>query len=290
MTTLRLAALCALFGASILIGACTQETPAPAPPPDVAPLTAPAAVPEAPTAPPAVPPAPALKVYRVGTDATYPPFASRSPSGEIVGFDVDIVEAIAAKAGFAVEFVPLPWEQLFKALSQNDADLLMSAITITDDARTSADFSVPYFNTVQVIAVRADSKVSRFDDLRRLKVGVQTGSAGDDAVSALKGKKSRNIVRFETTPLALEALVGGAVDAVVANNAVVADHLVDHADEPIRTVTDKVFTPEPLGIVVKKGNTELLAAIDKGLAGIKADGVYEQIVRLHFGDLTLAKP
>ena len=78
---------------------------------------------------------PTARVYSVGTDAAYAPFESQNEKGEIVGFDIDIVRAVAAKAGIEVKFVNTPWEGIFNALKQGDRDLLVSSITITDERK-----------------------------------------------------------------------------------------------------------------------------------------------------------
>ena len=223
------------------------------------------------------------RVHVVGTDAAYAPFESQNEKGEIVGFDIDVVRAVASKAGIEVKFVNTPWEGIFNALAQGDRDLLVSSITITDARRQTMDFSAPYFDAVQLIAVKADSKVARFDDLKNLKVGVQTGTTGDEAVSKLQGKTSTNIKRFESTPLALKELEAGGVDAVVADNGVVINYVANNAGSPFKTVSDTSFMPEQYGIAVKKGNAELLARLNQGLAAIKSDGTYQAIYARYFG-------
>ena len=237
--------------------------------------------------PPAVASAPsapaAARVYVVGTDAAYAPFESQNEKGEIVGFDIDIVNAVAKQAGIAVKFVNTPWEGIFNALNQGDRDLLVSSITITDERKQTMDFSDPYFDANQLIAVPNDSKVTRFDDLKSLKVGVQTGTTGDEAVAKLQGKSSTNIKRFESTPLALKELEGGGVNAVVADNGVVINYVANNAGAKFKTVSDTAFVPEHYGIAVKKGNAELLAKLNQGLAAIKADGTYERIRAKYLG-------
>ena len=227
-------------------------------------------------------PAPA-RVYVVGTDAAYAPFESQNEKGEIVGFDIDVVKAIAAKAGIEVKFVNTPWEGIFNALNQGDRDLLVSAVTITDERKQTMDFSGPYFDAQQLIAVKGNSKVTKFDDLKKLKVGVQTGTTGDEAVTKLQGKTSANIRRFESTPLALKELDAGGVDAVVADNGVVIHYVNNNAGSKFKTVADTSFTPEQYGLPVKKGNAELLGKLNKGLADIKADGSYDKIYAQYFG-------
>ena len=230
------------------------------------------------------PPAPAAaKVYVVGTDAAYAPFESQNEKGEIVGFDIDVVSAVAKKAGIEVKFVNTPWEGIFNNLAQGDRDLLVSAITITDERKQTMDFSAPYFDAQQLIAVKADSKIAKFDDLKKLKVGVQTGTTGDEVVSKLIGKTSTAVKRFESTPLALKELESGGVDAVVADNGVVIHYVANNTGAQFKTVADASFTPEQYGLAVKKGNAELLEKINKGLADIKADGTYDKIYTSWFG-------
>lgn len=275
MSTRKFLKTTGLLFAGLVLAACGKqgsEAQAPASAPAVASAPAPT-------------PAPA-KVLVVGTDAAYAPFESQNEKGEIVGFDIDVVTAVAKKAGVEVKFVNTPWEGIFNTLAQGDRDLLVSAITITDERKQTMDFSTPYFDAQQLIAVKKNSKVSKFDDLKKLKVGVQTGTTGDEVVTKLQGKNSTNVKRFESTPLALKELESGGVDAVVADNGVVINYVANNSALGFKTVTDKGFVPEQYGLAVKKGNTELLEKLNKGLADIKADGTYDQIYAKYFG----AKP
>jgi polar amino acid transport system substrate-binding protein len=145
------------------------------------------------------------------------------------------------------------------------------------------DFSAPYFNAFQLIAVKEGSKVAKFDELKTLKVGVQNGTTGDEVVQKLQGKTSANIKRFESTPLALKELESGGVEAVVADNGVVQHYIQNNAAAKFKAVSDPSFTPEQYGIAVKKGNADLLKKINDGLAAIKADGSYDAIHMKYFG-------
>ena len=272
-TTRQFLKTAGLFGAGLLLAACgKKEEPAPA----AAPAAAPTPVASAPAPEPA-------KVYVVGTDAAYAPFEFQNEKGEIVGFSIDLLQAVAAKGGFEVKFVNTPWEGIFNALQQGDRDLLISSITITDERKQTMDFSNPYFDAFQLIAVKATSKVAKFDDLKKLKVGVQTGTTGDEVVTKLQGKNSANVKRFESTPLALKELEAGGVDAVVADNGVIINYVTNNAGANFKTVSDSAFAPEQYGIAVKKGNAELLEKVNKGIAAIKADGSYDQVYAKTFG-------
>jgi polar amino acid transport system substrate-binding protein len=261
----------ALMAGGLLLAACGKKAEAPAPAP-----AAPASVAAA-----SAPPPP--KVYVAGTDAAYAPFEYQNESKEVVGFSVDLLNAVAEKGGFQVRIVNTPWEGIFNTLQQGDRDLLISSITITDERKQTMDFSDPYFEAYQLIAVKENSKVAKFDDLKKLKVGVQTGTTGDEAVTKLLGKTNTNVKRFESTPLALKELEAGGVSAVVADNGVVVNYVTNNPGAKFKTVSDKAFPPEQYGMAVKKGNTELLEKINKGLAAVKGDGTYDKIYTKHFG-------
>ena len=257
--------------AGLLLAACGKKEP-------VAPVvTAPATAPVV-----------AAKVYVVGTDAAYAPFESQNEKGEIVGFDIDVVKAAAQKGGFEVKFLNTPWEGIFNSVAQGDRDMLVSSITITPERKQTLDFSTPYFDAQQLIAVKSDSKIAKFTDLTKLKVGVQNGTTGDEVITKLQGKDSPNVKRFESTPLALKELEGGGVDAVVADNGVVVHYVNNNPASKFKTIADTSFASEQYGIAVKKGNTELLDKINKGLAGIKGDGTYTKIYAQYFGAAPVA--
>jgi polar amino acid transport system substrate-binding protein len=270
LSTRRFLQIAGLGAAALLLAACGKKDSPPAP----------AAAPVA-AAPASAPPAP--KVYTVGTDAAYAPFESQNEKGEIVGFDIDVAKAVAAKAGVELKFVNTPWEGIFNALGQGDRDLVVSAVTITAERKQTMDFSDPYFDAQQLIAIKDGSKIAKFADLKKLKVGVQTGTTGDEAVTKLLGKTSTNIKRFESTPLALKELESGGVDAVVADNGVIIHYVANNPGGKFKTVADKEFVPEQYGMALKKGNTELQGLLNKGLAAIKADGTYDRIYIQYFG-------
>jgi polar amino acid transport system substrate-binding protein len=263
LTTRRFLQSAALMTAALLLAACGKKEEPPKPAAAAAPVPA--------------------KVVVVGTDAAYAPFESQNEKGEIVGLTVDMLNAVAKKAGIEVKFVNTPWEGIFNALQQGDRDMLASSITITDERKQTMDFTDPYFDAVQLIAVKEGSKIAKFDDLKKTKVGVQTGTTGDEAVTKLLGKNSTAIKRFESTPLALKELESGGVDAVVADNGVVINYVTNNPGAKFKTVSDKAFVPEQYGFAVKKGNAELLGKLNKGLADIKADGTYAAIYAKYFG-------
>lgn len=221
-----------------------------------------------------------LGVIKVGTNAEYPPFESVDASGAIVGVDPDLMAAIAKAAGFKYEFVNTRWDGIFVALASGEFDAVMSAATITEERKKTVDFSDPYFNAGQVISVKignTDIKVPK--DLDGKKVGVQLGTTGDIWVT--ENTKAKEVVRYDEVTLAFQALSIGDVDAVVTDGPT-SVAIIQANPEMKVTVVGEPFTEEYYGIAVRKDRPEVLAAINKGLAAIKASGEYDAIINKWF--------
>jgi len=216
----------------------------------------------------------------VGSSATYRPFAYENPSKEIVGYDVDIIKAVAQKAGLQIKIVNTPWTGIFAALNNGDVDLIISGVTINDKRKQSYDFTTPYFEARQLIAVSRDSSVKNLKDLAGKKIGVVNGSTGDDIASREFGKTNPDIRRFESTPVVISELVNTGLDAAIGDNGVIAFRVQEH--KQLKTVSDPSFPKEFFGIVVKQGNKALLDKLNTGLAAVKADGSYAQIYKKWF--------
>jgi len=227
-----------------------------------------------------VTPARAQRTYVVGSSATYPPFAYENPQKQIVGFDVDVITAVAQKAGFRVRIVNTPFVGIFASLVNGDIDLVVSGVTINERRKQSYDFSAPYFEARQLIAVPASSTAKSVKDLAGRKIAVVTGSTGDDIASRAFGKTSPNIRRFDTTPLIISELANGGVDAAIGDNGVIAYRV--QGQKGLKTFDDPSLPKEYFGMAVKQGNTALRDLVNKGLAAIIADGTYAKIYRTWF--------
>ena len=265
-----------LTALATLVTACgPTATEVPTEEPTAVPTVAPT---EAPTEPPAE--EEGLGVVTIGTNAEYPPFEYVDEAGNIVGFDVELMEAIAAEAGFEFEFVNTRWDGIFVALASGEFDAVISAATITAEREEMVDFSDPYFNAGQRIAVRAgEMGIKGPADLGGKKVGVQLGTTGD---IWLTDETDAEVVRYDENTLAFQALANGDVDAAVADGPTVVD-IIEANPEMNLTVLEGVYTEEQYGIAVNPDRQDLLAAINAGLAALKASGKYDEINDKYFG-------
>lgn len=216
---------------------------------------------------------------KVGVNAEYPPFESVDDSGKIVGFDPDLMAAIAKAAGFEAEWVNTRWDGIFVALASGEFDAVMSAATITDERKQTVDFSEPYFNAGQVLAVKQGSPYKTPADLAGKKIGVQLGTTGD--IWATENTKAE-IVRYDEVTLAFQALATGDVDGVIADGPTAADIIKANPENKLEIVGEP-FTEEYYGIAVNKGKPEVLAAINAGLKAVKESGEYDKIYEKWFG-------
>jgi polar amino acid transport system substrate-binding protein len=216
----------------------------------------------------------------VASSATYAPFAFENKDKQIVGFDIDIINAIAKQQGLKIKVVNTPWSGIFAALNNGDVDLVISGVTINDKRKQSYDFSPPYFVAHQLIAVPKSSTATTLKSLTGKKVAVVNASTADDVASREFGKTNPNIRRFESTPLIISELAGGGVDAAIGDNGVIAYRVSQNPE--LKTVEDPSFPEEGFGIVVKKGDKAMQDKLASGLAAIRADGSYNTIYKKWF--------
>lgn len=213
----------------------------------------------------------------VGTDATYAPMEYMDEDGEIAGIDIEIVKAIAEEVGVEVEFKNIGWEPLFPAVDSGEVDFAVSSITITDEREENFDFTEPYYVANQLILVPEDSDIANFEELKDKRVSAQINTTGHIVVQDLLGKTSTNIVAAETMPLAISEMLNGNADASVGDNSTVNEYIKNNPNAKVKTIEDDSFEKEYYGLMVKKGNTEVVDLLNKGIQAIKENGTLEEI-------------
>lgn len=223
------------------------------------------------------------QVWTIGTNAEYPPFEYQE-GGEIVGFDIDIIKAIGEAQGVEVKVEHMGWDPMFDAIDKGKADVAVGAITIRDDRKELYDFSDPYFEAKQLILVKEGSDITSLDSLEGKKIGVQSATTGEKVLQEKFGVTYEGIKGYEDTPSAVDDLLNGRLDAVVADNAVVMEFIKKLGGEGLKMVDDPAFAAEYYGIMVKKGNAEVLAQINEGFTKIKESGKYDEIFAKYFAE------
>ncbi|MGA7874297.1 MAG: basic amino acid ABC transporter substrate-binding protein [Desulfoferrobacter sp.] len=212
----------------------------------------------------------------IATDATWPPMEFVNADKEIVGFDIDYMKAAAKEGGYDVEFKNVAWDGIFGGLEAGKYDAICSSVTITDERKKSMDFSIPYFKVRQALVVPKTSTAKTLDDLKGKTVGAQIGTTGYFAIKKVKGIEAKS---YDEIGLAMEDLFNGRIDGVVCDDPVAAQYALQREDYKAKLKIAAVLDTgdEYYGVAVKKGNTEVLDLINKGIKAVEEKGIAKEL-------------
>jgi polar amino acid transport system substrate-binding protein len=220
-------------------------------------------------------PAKPMRTVTVATDATWPPMEMVDAKKQIVGFDIDYMNAVAREAGFKAVFKNTAWDGIFAGVEAGQYDAIISSVTITPERKAKYDFSLPYVNAGQILVVPKTERGTRVADLKGKKVGAQIGTTG-----AMEIKKNAGVQlkTYDEVGLAFEDMAAGRIAGVVCDEPTAIIYALQKKEYSTKfKIVGKPFTREAYGIVVKKGNKELLALIDKGVAAVKKKKIDETL-------------
>jgi len=217
----------------------------------------------------------------VASDIAYPPFEFER-DGEPVGFDIDLMDEIGKRAGFTPEYQNVTFDGIIGGLSNNQYDVVISAMTITPERQQRIDFSDPYFNADQSLLVPSDAGIGSVDELGDATVGVQIGTTGEIKANEFKdeGTLEGDVRTFDTIEDAFAALNNGQIDAII-NDLPVSQDEVNSSDGELEIV-QIIATGEQYGIAFPK-DSDLRQDVNEALTEIKEDGTYEEIYKKWIG-------
>ena len=216
----------------------------------------------------------------VASNVAYPPFEF-SPKGRPKGFDIDLMNEIARRAGFEVRYENVQFDSILRGLDADLFDASISAMSITAERETQLDFSDPYFNADQALFVESDSKIKAIDDLSEATVGVQAGSTGQLKGEDLYDDGQVGEVRpYTTIGEAFSDLRAGKIDGVIYDLSAVHKKVTENKGE-IRYV-ESIPTGEQYGIAFPK-DSPLVEPVNRALAEMKEDGTYEKLYKKWIG-------
>jgi len=223
-------------------------------------------------------------VITIGMDDTLPPMEYRNDKNELVGFDIDFAEALASELGVKVEFVPSAWDGIIPGLDAKRFDMILSAMNVTEERKKKVDF-VEYFGVGQIVAVKAGNplNIQSVEDLEGKTVGVQLGSTGETAVNSINGLKE--VKKYDLTTDVFNDMGLGRVDAAVIGEMVGRYYMTTKPG--VFEVVGDSFQVQPMGIAVRKGDTELREALEKAVQTLEDNGTLSKISEKWFGsDMT----
>jgi polar amino acid transport system substrate-binding protein len=215
----------------------------------------------------------------IATDATFPPMEMVDANKNIVGLDVDLMNAAAKAAGFTVEFKNTAWDGIFAGLDNGKYDAVMSSVTITDERKGTMDFSIPYINAGQIIVVRAETNnVTTMADLKGKTVGAQIGTTGAFEIDKAKDSYKINEKTYDDIGLAFADLANKRLDAIVVDTPIAANYALQNDQYKGKLkIVGNPMTSEYYGVAVKKGNKKVLDVINAGLKKVLDTGANKAI-------------
>lgn len=223
------------------------------------------------------------ETFIIGTDTTYAPFEFMDDSGNFVGIDMDLLEAIAEDQGFDYEIQPMGFNAAVQALESQQVDAVMAAMGVTEEREQSFDFSDEYFETDTMFAVRADSDFNSLEDLDGQQVAVKTGTTGAAIAMDMQGEYGYSVIQFEDSVNMYEDVMVGNSAAAVEDYPVVA-FAINTGQVDFRIIGEPLDSI-PLGVAVPKGeNQEFLEMFNAGLANLRESGGYDEILDRYIGE------
>lgn len=217
------------------------------------------------------------KKYVIATDTVFPPFEFTDASGNFVGIDVDVLNAIAEDQGFEVDIQSLGFDAALLAVQSGQADGVIAGMSITDARKETFDFSDPYFDADVTMAVAKGSDIKSYEDLKGKTVAVKTATNGADYAKSIADQYGFTVVEFKDSPTMYQDVIAGNTAACFEDYPVMAYNIQQGAEMEIPE--GMTAAGSQYGFAVAKGaNPELLAMFNAGLKDIMDNGKFQEIV------------
>jgi polar amino acid transport system substrate-binding protein len=221
------------------------------------------------------------ETLKMGIEAAYPPFNNKDASGQVVGFDYEIGNALCAKMKVQCDVVTSDWDGIIPALNAKKFDFLISSLSITDERKQAVDFTDPYYsNKLQFLAPKDSDFKTDVNALKGKSIGAQRSTL---ASTWLEDKLGMDVDAklYDTQENAYLDLVSGRVDAILADKYVSYEWLKSEAGRGFEFKGEPVEENDKIGIAVRKGDP-LREKLNAALKEIIADGTYKKINDKYF--------
>ncbi len=227
------------------------------------------------------------KVIRIGLEGTYPPFSFHDESGKLVGFEVEIAEAIAKDLGVEAEFIETKWDSLIAGLDVDKYDFVINNVGATQERKEVYDFTEPYMVSSGRLAVRKDNT----------EINSTSDYSGKNSAQSLTSNYAQDAKNFgaEIVPVdgfaqAIELVVEGRADGTINDIITFKNYLNAHPDAEIRLLDEEIPNKNEVGIILQKNNPELIQAINEIINNRTEDGTFKEIFMKYIGeDLSVTK-
>jgi polar amino acid transport system substrate-binding protein len=230
------------------------------------------------------------KEVRIGTEGAYPPFNAIDPSGQLVGFDVDIAKALCDKAKVTCTFVAQDWDGIIPALLAGKYDAIVASMSVTEERKKKVAFTNKYYDTPASFIAPKDTKITDFSPagLKGKVLGTQSSTTHANFLEEVYGAAGAEVKLYATQDEANADLAAGRLDAVEADKIVLSEWLKkpDASCCEMKYDVDKEkfrnYFGQGVGIAVRPEDKELVELFNKAIAEIVADGTYKTINDKYF--------
>ncbi|PTS94809.1 cystine ABC transporter substrate-binding protein [Pseudomonas sp. HMWF006] len=220
-------------------------------------------------------------VINVGLEGTYPPFSFVDENGKLSGFEVEFSEALAKELGVKVKLQTTKWDGILAALESKRLDAVINQVTISDERKKKYDFSEPYtVSGIQALVLTkkaADLNIKSAADLGGKKVGVGLGTNYEQWVKA--NVPTADVRTYEDDPTKFQDLRVGRIDAILIDRLAALEYAKKAKDT---TAAGEPFSRQEAGVTLRKGEPELLAAVNKAIDKLRADGTLAKLSEKYF--------
>ena len=223
--------------------------------------------------------------YAIATDTAFRPFEYTDETGTLVGIDVDILAAVAEDQGFTFTIEPLGWDASIAACQAGQKDGMIAGASITEERKANGwIFSDGYYTANQSMAVAAGSDIAGFDGLAGLSVAVKIGTQSKDYADSLAETYGFTVTTFESSPDVYQAVIGGQCAACFDDTPILADYIKSNG-VPLQLVDGTGNEGADYGLAVFSADKQdLIDKFNAGLANIKANGVYDEILAKYLSE------
>jgi len=218
---------------------------------------------------------------KVGLEGTYPPFNYQDEQGNLVGFEVDVANALAAKLGLKAEFQPTKWDGILAALDSGRFDLIANQVTVTPERKAKFDFTAPYtVSGIQIITRKENQgKIATPADFAGRKIGVVLGTNYEQWLRA--NAPQADVRTYDDDPTRNQDLRVGRIDAVINDRLIVPNLLKQYGGDLVSS--GEPFAKQLQAIAIRKGNPQFLAALNQAFDSLRKEGTLARISEKWFG-------
>lgn len=221
------------------------------------------------------------QVINIATESNFKPFSYLDTSGNIVGFEIDLANALCKQMQVECKIASYDWDSLIPSLNADKFDAVMAGMSITEERKNAVEFSEPYFNNTLVLVAKKEDKVG-INDIDGKTVAVQQATVSGDYLT--KHHPKAIIKSYDKQDNAYLDLSAGRVNFMLSDIVPMTDWLAGEQGANFEVKGEPIDIDDKVGIAFKKGNTELAGKFNTALAALKTNGEYDKIVAQYFGE------